>query len=156
MGGLLFLAAPLATSARAEPLTKEECAALRQQRQELETKGVGAYVNKGAKWASANLNAGQISEVGSFLKVLENIRFRCGNSLVDAKSKFGLHRAVPLPVRNSRRLNRIKAEKNKEKASLAISEKMAPETKSVISAVTSEPEKAPTGTGVPLTRPSAN
>ena len=136
IGGLFFAADTFASGAHAQPLTQGECAALRQQRSELEAKDVGNHVTKGAAWASTNLNAEQMQDVGSFLKLLENIRFRCGKASPDAKSKFGLHRDIPIPKRNPRRMQRKNTAKNNVKASVLSGSKIPPETKAVISAVT--------------------
>ena len=91
-------------SARAEMLAPETCNALREQRREFVSRGVGDRLKKGAEWASLNLDQEQIGEVAAFLQIIEKIRFRCPASKADAKSRFGLLGNIPLPVRNSRRV----------------------------------------------------
>ncbi len=141
LAGLLLLTGPTAQLALAAPLSSEQCTGLRQLRHELETRGVGTKVTKGAKWAADNLSAEQLSEVGAFLKLGEEIRFRCGRSTIDKKKQTALHANIPLPVRNSRRLLQGKTKKNKQAASGLMrptmgGEEMSPEEKSVLSAVT--------------------
>ncbi len=143
LAGLLLLTGPMTQLALAAPLTSEQCTGLRQLRHELETRGVEAKITKGAKWAAENLNAEQLSEVGAFLKLGEEIRFRCGRSTIGKKKQSALHVNIPLPVRNSRRLLKEKTKKNKQAASGAMRPvnsggKISPEEKSVLSAVTNE------------------
>ena len=159
LAGLLLLTGPTTQLALAAPLTPEQCTGLRQLRHELESRGVGTKVVKGAKWAAENLNAEQLSEVGAFLKLGEEIRFRCGKSTIGKKKASALHVNIPLPVRNSRRLLKQKAEKAKQAAaalaSVKTGDQMSPEEKSVISAVTGE-KKEPSikGASEPIARPS--
>lgn len=145
LAGLFVLTAPSLPTAFAAPHTKEECGALRAQRQDLEHKGLGQTVLKGAKWASENLNAEEIGEVGVFLSLLENIRFRCGKTVKDAKSKFGLQNTVPLPARNPRRAQKKAAEAKKSLVTVESTGKMPTETKAVISAVTDGNESKASG-----------
>ncbi len=142
-GGLLFLATLHDLPAWAGKLGAEECSALREQRKELEQKGVGKNLLKGAEWAAVNLNAGQIRDVGTFLQILEKIKFRCDKSPADAKSRFGLLANIPLPVRNSLRM---KQRREAEKAADLPSSNgtgLSKETKSVLTAVTKK--DAPSG-----------
>ena len=99
------MTAPSLTFVEAKPLSSEECALLREQKQQFEAKGMAKTISRGAKWASENLDAQKISEVGEFLSVVEKISFRC-NSVAKKKkkSKTGGLGNVPLPVRNSRRV----------------------------------------------------
>ena len=116
----------------AAPLTQEQCVGLRQLKQELKTRGLEKTLAKGAKWAADNLNAAQLSEVGAFLKLGEEIRFRCSKSAPDKKKSRALVRVRP-PVRNPRRVRQKKAE---------TSQKISPEVRSVLSAVTGNKKKS--------------
>ena len=143
LAGLLLLTGPMTQLVLAAPLTPEQCTGLRQLRHELESRGVGTKVAKGAKWAAENLNAEQLSEVGAFLKLGEEIRFRCGKSTIGKKKASALHVNIPLPARNSRRLLKEKAEKAKQAASSTVQpassgEEISPEEKSLLSAVTKD------------------
>jgi hypothetical protein len=139
-GGLFYLSAPMLSSTQAEALTSQECGVLRAQKLDLETKGLGKTLSKGAIWASSNLDDEQIKEVGVFLELMEKIRFRCGTAKTNVKSKnkrgAGLHANIPLPVRNSRRLKKNIADKKAAKEARVIMDGMARETKAVLSAVT--------------------
>jgi hypothetical protein len=143
-GGLFFLTAPSVPLARANPLSSEECTALRQQMRGLEAKGIAKRIAKGAQWAAENLDASQISEVGVFLNLLEQINFRCGNFVARSRKKTAIPRIVPLPVRNSRRLIKQVMEKSSvvssETATAGNVEKKTSETDAVISAVTGKDE----------------
>ncbi|MCP4935924.1 MAG: hypothetical protein GY927_17365 [bacterium] len=156
--GLLLLTGPMTQLALSAPFTSEQCTGLRQLRHELETRGVGTKVAKGAQWAAENLNAEQLSEIGAFLKLGEEIRFRCGKSTIGKKRQSALHVNIPLPVRNSRRLLKEKAEKTKQEASVtpqpvSNNEAMSPEEKSVLSAVTDEKkENAGSTAGKPASK----
>ncbi len=141
LAGLLLPVSPLVPIASAAPFTPEQCTGLRQLRQELEGRGVGATVTKGAKWAAENLNAAQLGEVGAFLKLGEEIRFRCGKSTIGKQKQPALNVNIPLPARNSRRVRKDKADKAKRAstaaaASAKIGPEMSPEEKSVLSAST--------------------
>ena len=106
-GLLLAMNSPF-FEAVAKPMSSEECDSLRTERAQMKAKGVGAHMAKNAKWASENLNKEQLLDVARFVGVLEQIRFRCSQRVAGKKSKFGLHRSVPLPVRNSRRIEQKK------------------------------------------------
>ncbi len=123
--------------AMAGTLDQKECDALRQQRQQLASKGVGQTLEKGAQWAAENLDERQLGEVGDFLQLMEKIRFQCKGSKKDAQSKYGLQGNVPLPVRNSRRVKKARAATS---SGLVVKKEMAGdtnlETKAVLSAIT--------------------
>ncbi|MCF6198803.1 MAG: hypothetical protein L3J67_05305 [Hyphomicrobiaceae bacterium] len=129
--------------AQAGTLAGQECEALREQRKELASKGVGRSLEKGAQWAAQNLDESQLIEVGDFLQLMEKIRFRCKGTKRDKKSKFSLLGNVPLPVRNSRRVQKAKeaakqdivAKQNRVAKKNGI-DGATVETKAVISAIT--------------------
>jgi len=137
---LLLIAHLMALSTgtmQARTLTGQECEALRQQRKELVSKGVGRFLEKGAQWAVQNLDEPQLGEVGDFLQLMEKIRFRCKGSKLDKKNKFGLHANVPLPVRNSRRVKKAKeAVKEDIVAKRNGIDSASVESKAVLSAIT--------------------
>ena len=143
----------LAMAAQAATLDGKACDGLRQQRQELVKAGMGKTLEKGAQWASQNLDERQLGEVGTFLQLMEQIRFRCKGSKRDKKSKFGLAGNVPLPVRNSRRVKKAKADFEAaaiaKKAALdkAVSDGGNSETKAVISAITKNAGSKTDGAG---------
>ena len=130
--GLVFFVG----SASATRLDAEACEALRGQRAKMVHAGVGQTLDKEAQWAAQHLDDKQLAEVATFLHVMEQIRFRCAEAKQDAKSKFGLQGNVPLPVRNMRRLPKMKSAQNN---SLENSDKVNKEqNKAVISAITGE------------------
>ncbi len=140
-GGLLLLVTLPLSAPFAKKLSLEECTALRQQKAAMVERGVGDRLEKGAKWASDHLEPDQIQEVGAFLKLMEDIRFRCGRIEKNSKKKkTGLQANIPLPVRNPRRLTTVKGG---QEPSTVNGDDMAAETRAVLSAVT-EKGKTPT------------
>ncbi len=124
---------------RAKALTLEECTGIRKMHHAMELKGVGKILAKGAKWGAANLNAAQLSEVGAFLKLGEEILFRCSRSGGSSKKqKTALYTNVPLPVRNSRRLKSVKNGAIVEKVMGGLDGNNPKEADPVISAVTDD------------------
>ena len=145
--GLLFMTGLIAPIAVAKPMTKEQCTGLRQLKHELETRGVAKTVQKGAKWGAANLSAAQLSEVGAFLKLGEEIRFRCGNSAVRSKKQTARKLKIALPVRNPRRLLQEKAKKKNvsvpaETVTVKTSKEMSKEVQSILSAIANKKQDA--------------
>jgi hypothetical protein len=90
MAGLIFAAGFLAGEvAIAEPLDKESCANLQNERKKLLTRDMQAALDQGPDWVKDHLNDEAIERVRHFLSVEEQIQFRCrggGVAKVPAKS----------------------------------------------------------------------
>jgi hypothetical protein len=97
---VLLLAAQglIAGRASAEPLDKESCASLQDERKKLLTKEMQAALDQGPDWVKSHLDEAEIEQVRNFLRVEEKIIFRCRGGGV-AKAKEPPPSDMPLPDR---------------------------------------------------------
>jgi hypothetical protein len=91
-------AAAAGTGVLAEPLDKESCLKLEQERSRLLTREMKAALERGPDWVKDHLDAIEIEKVREFLGVEETIEFRCrpGGVVVPNPMSAG---GVPLPDR---------------------------------------------------------
>lgn len=81
---LIAGAAPLIVpAARAEPLDKQSCANLQNQRKQLFNADMQAALDQGPDWVKKHLTDEAIERVRHFLDVEEQIQFRCRGGGVD-------------------------------------------------------------------------
>ena len=78
--GAVALVAGLALTAqgRADPLPKEACEAVGLEHAKLTEAGLPELVKKGPDWVKANLGEARMQEVARYIKVHEELLFRCG------------------------------------------------------------------------------
>ncbi|MEZ5815681.1 MAG: hypothetical protein R3D44_01185 [Hyphomicrobiaceae bacterium] len=74
----LLAALTAAEASVADQLPAEACAAVAGEHAKLVAAGLPDMVKKGPEWAKANLQAGQIKDVARFIKLQEELLFRCG------------------------------------------------------------------------------
>lgn len=70
---------------RAEPLPKEACEAIGVEHAKLTEAGVPELVKKGPAWVKANLGDGRVQEVARYIKLQEELLFRCGHDKLRAQ-----------------------------------------------------------------------
>jgi hypothetical protein len=95
--------------AAAKSMSSEECTRVQQELTALERQGLQEHVSKGAAWAVENLDSATLEKIETYLKLIEQKRFRCIGVKMAAPKVIAVKRHapdknVPLPVRNSRRL----------------------------------------------------
>jgi len=134
---LIAAAAPLiGTCAVAEPLDKESCAGLQNERKQLFNADMQAALEQGPDWVKKHLTDEAIERVRRFLSVEEQIQFRCRGDGVakavvkptDAKAADGTATdaaSVPLPDRKPTPASQADANGNPSQA-LAHSDKTPP------------------------------
>ena len=84
----------------AEPLDRESCLNLQDERARLLTRGMKIALERGPDWVKDHLNTGEIEKVREFLAVEEMIEFRCrGGGVVKQAATPASGEAVPLPDR---------------------------------------------------------
>ena len=85
----------------AEPLDKQSCKELQDQKKALLTREMQAALDHGPDWVKDNLDPVELDKVRRFLLVEEKIVFRCRGGGVD-KAKLTTS-GMPLPDRNPNR-----------------------------------------------------
>lgn len=98
----------------AERLPEAKCEGLRTQKKNLINSGVLKKMEKGPKWAKANLEAQDLNEIKSYIAVLETLMFQCSEPLA-TKPKDVMAQRQRKPVAQADKKNKIKKEKLKVK-----------------------------------------
>ena len=97
---LVASATLLSLRAVAEPLDKNSCTGLKDERKKLLTPEMQSALDKGPDWVKNHLNPEEIERVRAFLMIEEKIEFRCrGGGVIATPNAF----TVPLPDRNPNR-----------------------------------------------------
>lgn len=99
-----------ATSALAASLPKKACKALRSEHTELANRDAAKHFAKGPKWAVANLNGSQLSDVRQYIEIYEQLLFRC-KGYVSIALKGRARPTASKPV-SSKRVGGAKAKKS--------------------------------------------
>lgn len=96
-------------AARAEPLPKEACEAVVNEHTKLTEAGLPDLVKKGPAWVKANLGDARSQEVARYIRLHEDLLFRCGYDKLKAlpgadnddaaDDKTAAHTPPPLPTR---------------------------------------------------------
>ncbi len=95
---LIAGAAPLIVpAARAEPLDKQSCANLQNQRKQLFNADMQAALDQGPDWVKKHLTDEAIERVRHFLDVEEQIQFRCRGGGVDKPVAKPIDTKPPMP-----------------------------------------------------------
>jgi len=91
----------VASHGRAEPLDKESCNELQDQRKALLTREMQAALDHGPDWVKDHLDPTELDKVRRFLLIEEKIVFQCRGGGVE-KAKITTE-GMPLPERNPNR-----------------------------------------------------
>jgi hypothetical protein len=78
IAAVLVVSAATAARTVAEPLSKEQCEALKAEQAELTAAGAREQLARGADWGKVNLSMEQLQRVERFIAVEEQLSFRCG------------------------------------------------------------------------------
>jgi hypothetical protein len=98
----------LSVCARAEPLDKDSCRQLQDEKKALLTPNMQSALDHGPDWVKDNLDPVALDKVRRFLMVEEKIVFRCRNGGVDRPKSTD--DGIPFPDRNPSRPPQIQAE----------------------------------------------
>jgi hypothetical protein len=118
----------LGVAAFAEPLEKEACLKLQNERKKLLTREMQAALDHGPDWVKNHLDSGEIEKVREFLDIEEQIEFRCRDGGAVAKALQNMAKNpdnVTLPDRNPAAAQSTTADA-KPSQTVADSDKTAP------------------------------
>jgi hypothetical protein len=98
--GLFCGATLFGWTAMAEPLDRESCANLQNDRKQLLNKEMQTALDHGADWVKSHLSETEIDRVRKFLAIEEQIEFRCrGGGITKTQAQTTPPGVVPLPDR---------------------------------------------------------
>ena len=98
----------LSGHAQAEPLDKDSCKQLQDEKKTLLTPNMQSALDHGPDWVKDHLDPMELEKVRRFLMVEEKIVFRCRNGGVDRPK--ATDDGIPFPDRNPSRPPQIQAE----------------------------------------------